>query len=144
MCANAGGLGQTVNLESTDLAGSNPAIPTNGCLRGRLLSVWQRLVANSRPGLMQFTLPDNSRARAKRQDSPFHATYGRSIGSLPRLYRIKYSIIQAPMVGVTTPAMVAAITNVGGLGSLPVGSFSARKIVKLNRLTKKNQQVFCR
>ena len=33
---------------------------------------------------------------------------------------IEYPFIQAPTLNVITPAMVAAISNAGGLGSLPV------------------------
>ncbi|QMU27665.1 NAD(P)H-dependent flavin oxidoreductase [Adhaeribacter radiodurans] len=43
---------------------------------------------------------------------------------LTRLVKTSYPIVQAPMLGVTTPAMVAAISNAGGLGSLPVGGLS--------------------
>ncbi len=41
---------------------------------------------------------------------------------LTALLDISYPIIQAPMLGITTPEMVAAISNGGGLGSLPVGN----------------------
>ena len=34
------------------------------------------------------------------------------------LVGIRYPLIQAPMAGSTTPAMVAAVSNAGGLGSL--------------------------
>ncbi|PMD88615.1 hypothetical protein BWI97_25205 [Siphonobacter sp. BAB-5405] len=39
------------------------------------------------------------------------------------LYGMASSIIQAPMLGVTTLAMVAGVSNAGGLGSLPVGGY---------------------
>lgn len=55
---------------------------------------------------------------------------------LTQLLSVKYPIIQAPMLGVTTPAMVAAIANAGGLGSLPVGGLSPQKTAELIRLTK--------
>lgn len=38
---------------------------------------------------------------------------------------IEVPIIQAPMAGVSTPEMVAAVSNAGGLGSLGVGSVDA-------------------
>lgn len=44
---------------------------------------------------------------------------------------IEYPFIQAPMLGVTTPAMVAAISNAGGLGSLPIGGLSPEKVLSL-------------
>jgi nitronate monooxygenase len=44
--------------------------------------------------------------------------------TLTNLLKITYPIVQAPMLGVTTPAMVAAVSNAGGLGSLPVGGLS--------------------
>jgi nitronate monooxygenase len=50
--------------------------------------------------------------------------------------QIDYPIIQAPMLGVTTPAMVAAVANLGGLGSLPVGGLSPGKTLELIQKTK--------
>ncbi|SAL36518.1 2-nitropropane dioxygenase [Caballeronia cordobensis] len=58
-------------------------------------------------------------------------------------------IIQAPMAGVTTPALAAAVSNAGGLGSLGVGAMNAeaaRKAIRETRaLTGKpfNVNVFC-
>jgi nitronate monooxygenase len=49
---------------------------------------------------------------------------------------IEYPFIQAPMLGVTTPAMVAAISNAGGLGSLPVGGLPPDKVLSLIEETK--------
>lgn len=40
------------------------------------------------------------------------------------LLEIDWPIIQAPMVGVSTPQMAAAVSNAGGLGSLGVGAMS--------------------
>ncbi|WP_165796108.1 NAD(P)H-dependent flavin oxidoreductase [Siphonobacter curvatus] len=55
---------------------------------------------------------------------------------ITQLYGIDYPIIQAPMLGVTTPAMVAGVSNAGGLGSLPVGGLSADLTQTLIRQTK--------
>jgi nitronate monooxygenase len=58
-------------------------------------------------------------------------------------------IIQAPMAGVSTPALAAAVSNAGGLGSLGVGAMNAdgaRKVIRETRaLTGKpfNINVFC-
>lgn len=49
---------------------------------------------------------------------------------------INYGIVQAPMLGVTTPEMVAEISNAGGLGSLPVGGLSPQKTIALIHATK--------
>src|SRR4051794_28246209 len=49
---------------------------------------------------------------------------------------IDYPVIQAPMLGVTTPEMVAAISNKGGLGSLPVGGLSPQQTAVLIQKTK--------
>jgi nitronate monooxygenase len=49
----------------------------------------------------------------------------------------EYPFIQAPMLGVTTPAMVAAISNAGGLGSLPVGGLPPDKTLSLIEETKR-------
>jgi nitronate monooxygenase len=56
---------------------------------------------------------------------------------LTKALSIKYPIIQAPMLGVTTPEMVAAISNKGGLGSLPVGGLSPETTVQLIQKTKR-------
>lgn len=55
---------------------------------------------------------------------------------LTSLLKITYPIVQAPMLGVTTPAMVAAVSNAGGLGSLPVGGLSREVTRDLIRQTK--------
>lgn len=44
--------------------------------------------------------------------------------ALLTLLGIELPVIQAPMAGATTPAMVAAVSNAGGLGSLPSGLYS--------------------
>lgn len=48
-----------------------------------------------------------------------------SISLLERL-EIDAPIVQAPMAGVATPAMAAAVSNAGGLGSIGVGSVNAQ------------------
>ena len=53
-----------------------------------------------------------------------------------RALQIQFPVIQAPMLGITTPEMVAAISNSGGLGSLPIGGLSpsaARGIIRKTR-----------
>jgi len=55
---------------------------------------------------------------------------------LKSLLNISYPIVQAPMLGVTTPAMVAAVANAGALGSLPVGGLSPERTRELIRETK--------
>jgi nitronate monooxygenase len=65
------------------------------------------------------------------------------------LLGIEKPIIQAPMAGVSTPALAAAVSNAGGLGSLGVGAMNAegaRKVIRQTReLTGKpfNINVFC-
>ncbi len=69
--------------------------------------------------------------------------------SLLALLGIATPIIQAPMAGVSTPAMAAAVSNAGGLGSLGVGAMDAegaRKAIRETRaLTGKpfNINLFC-
>jgi nitronate monooxygenase len=46
---------------------------------------------------------------------------------LLHLLDIKLPIIQAPMAGVSSPQMAAAVSNSGGLGSLGVGAMTAAK-----------------
>lgn len=55
---------------------------------------------------------------------------------LKSLLNISYPIVQAPMLGVTTPAMVAAVSNAGALGSLPVGGVSPQRTRELIHATK--------
>lgn len=62
---------------------------------------------------------------------------------------MKYPIIQAPMVGVSTPEMAAAVSNAGALGSIGIGastSEQARSVIQTTRaLTSHpfNVNVFC-
>jgi nitronate monooxygenase len=53
------------------------------------------------------------------------------------ILRISNAFIQAPMLGVTSPSMVAAVANAGCLGSLPVGGLSVDQTRQLIRDTKK-------
>lgn len=62
---------------------------------------------------------------------------------------IDVPIIQAPMAGVSTPAMAAAVSNAGALGSIGVGAVDAsgarEMILATKQLTEKsfNVNVFC-
>jgi nitronate monooxygenase len=62
---------------------------------------------------------------------------------------IELPIIQAPMAGVSTPEMAAAVSNAGGLGSIGVGSVAAettrQMIAAVRSLTDRpfNVNVFC-
>lgn len=60
---------------------------------------------------------------------------------LTSILKINFPFVQAPMLGITTPAMVAAISNTGGLGSLAIGGLSpedARKQIRaVKELTNK-------
>ncbi|MFP6561859.1 NAD(P)H-dependent flavin oxidoreductase [Paraburkholderia sp. B3] len=62
---------------------------------------------------------------------------------------IEFPIIQAPMAGVATPQLAAAVSNAGGLGSLGIGASTAdqaRKMIEEARsLTREpfNVNVFC-
>lgn len=56
--------------------------------------------------------------------------------NITQLLNIQYPIVQAPMLGITTPEMVAAVANNGGLGSLPVGGLSPEKTQDLINKTK--------
>lgn len=55
---------------------------------------------------------------------------------LSNLFNVRFPIVQAPMLGVTTPAMVAAVSNAGALGSLPLGGLSPERAQELIRNTK--------
>ncbi|MEY0232530.1 NAD(P)H-dependent flavin oxidoreductase [Providencia manganoxydans] len=64
-------------------------------------------------------------------------------------FGLRYPIIQAPMAGISTPELVAAVSEAGGLGSLALGASSveqARKMIAATQaLTNKafNVNVFC-
>ena len=71
------------------------------------------------------------------------------MSSLCTLLGIRHPIIQAPMVGVSTPALAAAVSNAGGLGSLGLGASTpaqARELIGQTRaLTAQpfNLNLFC-
>lgn len=52
------------------------------------------------------------------------------------MLNLQYPIIQAPMLGVATPQMVAAAAEAGALGSLPLGDLPADKCAELIRFTR--------
>ncbi len=68
---------------------------------------------------------------------------------LTRLFGIKLPIIQAPMLGVSTPRLAAAVCEAGGLGSIAVSGSTAEQarasIRELRGLTAKpfNVNLFC-
>ncbi len=53
------------------------------------------------------------------------------------LSEIRYPIVLAPMLGVVTPAMVAGVSDAGGLGMLPLGGQSVEKSLQLIQETKR-------
>jgi nitronate monooxygenase len=68
---------------------------------------------------------------------------------LLHLLKIEYPIIQAPMVGVDTPQLAAAVSNAGALGSIGLGGSTAQQsqtmIRAVRALTDKpfNANLFC-
>ena len=70
-------------------------------------------------------------------------------GELLRRLELQLPIIQAPMAGVSTPAMAAAASNAGALGALGIGATNAQGAEKMIRaareLTRRalNINVFC-
>lgn len=62
---------------------------------------------------------------------------------------IRHPIVQAPMAGVSTPQLAAAVTNAGGLGSLGIGASTtaqAREMIKQTQTLTAgpfNVNVFC-
>lgn len=55
---------------------------------------------------------------------------------LTALLGIEAPLIGAPMMGATTPEMVAAISNAGGLGVMPCGIMSASEIIETTKKIK--------
>ncbi len=72
-----------------------------------------------------------------------------SVQSLLALLGIEHPIIQAPMAGVSTPALAAAVSNSGGLGSLGLGASNVEQsramICSTRALTSRpfNVNLFC-
>ena len=56
--------------------------------------------------------------------------------NITKQLNIKYPVIQAPMLGVSTPEMAAAVSNESGLGSIAVGGLSPAATAELIRKTK--------
>ncbi|WP_299584637.1 nitronate monooxygenase [uncultured Microbulbifer sp.] len=62
---------------------------------------------------------------------------------------ISHPILQAPMVGVSTPELAAAVSNAGGLGAIGLGAYSPQKAAETIRQTREltghpfNVNVFC-
>jgi nitronate monooxygenase len=63
--------------------------------------------------------------------------------------QIRYPIIQAPMAGVSTPELAAAVSNAGGLGAIALGASTVEQAGEMIRRTKAltdrpfNANVFC-
>jgi nitronate monooxygenase len=72
-----------------------------------------------------------------------------TVNTLLQTLGVSLPIIQAPMASVSTPAMAAAVSNAGGLGSIgvgPVGAHSAREMIAAIRAATDrpfNVNVFC-
>ena len=73
------------------------------------------------------------------------------MGMNPKLAQLpmRHPIIQAPMAGVSTPELAAAVSNAGGLGSLGAGSGGAANMAEMIRATREltsapfNVNLFC-
>ncbi len=65
------------------------------------------------------------------------------------LFNVKFPIIQAPMVGVSTPLLAATVSNAGALGSIGLGASSAQQGQDMIRATRAltdkpfNVNLFC-
>jgi nitronate monooxygenase len=85
-----------------------------------------------------------------RQDCSFHRLiHTAGMNPLLDLLGIELPIVQAAMAGVSTPAMAAAVSNAGALGSLGVGATNAKgareMIAKFRELSRRSLHVnvFC-
>ncbi|MDE7548339.1 nitronate monooxygenase [Acetobacter fabarum] len=56
-------------------------------------------------------------------------TCGSTAGFL-NLIDVQWPIVQAPMAGTATPAMAAAVSNMGGLGSLGIGAMTPQAVMQ--------------
>ncbi|MDT8896336.1 nitronate monooxygenase [Halomonas sp. I1] len=72
-----------------------------------------------------------------------------STGTFCQRLGIRYPLIQAPMAGVSTPALAAAVSEAGGLGSLGLGASGVEKAREQIRATREltsgpiNVNLFC-
>jgi nitronate monooxygenase len=72
-----------------------------------------------------------------------------SPSALKKLLDIELPIVQAPMAGVSTPEMAAAVSNAGALGSIGVGATDAEgaremiKALRVRTMRPFNVNVFC-
>lgn len=68
---------------------------------------------------------------------------------LTQAFRLRHPIIQAPMAGTSTPALAAAVSNAGALGSIAIGAVNAEEARRQIRATRAltdrpfNVNVFC-
>ena len=71
------------------------------------------------------------------------------MSTLLNLLDIRLPILQAPMAGISTPAMAAAVSNAGGLGAIGVGATDAETARQMIRAVRSesdrpfNVNVFC-
>jgi nitronate monooxygenase len=59
-----------------------------------------------------------------------------SLNALSKLLKIRYPIIQAGMAGATTPELVAAVSNAGGLGILGAARMTPDQLLETIRKIK--------
>lgn len=68
---------------------------------------------------------------------------------LTQAFRLRHPIIQAPMAGTSTPALAAAVSDAGALGSIAIGAVDAEEALRQIRATRAltdrpfNVNVFC-
>src|SRR3546814_18823131 len=73
----------------------------------------------------------------------------RPIAGLWTRLGVEHPIIQAPMAGISTPALAAAVSNAGGLGSIAIGAASVTQALGMIHATRAlpsrafNVNVFC-
>src|SRR5437870_9037605 len=97
------------------------------------------------PGCIDF----GSRSRRHSVRPSWFNRRGRQMTSLQALLGIELPIIQAPMAGVQGSALAVAVSNAGGLGSLPCAMLSPgamrRELKALREQTRKpfNVNFFC-
>lgn len=51
--------------------------------------------------------------------------------ALCQLLKLQYPLIQAPMAGVATPQLAAAVSNAGALGSISVGAVTPQQAAEM-------------
>jgi nitronate monooxygenase len=84
--------------------------------------------------VIESTKPTSNRATVKQRGDKMNQQ--NKTDDVLRLLHIQHPIIQAPMVGVSTPQLAAAVSNAGALGSIGLGASTAQQAREMIHATR--------